>query len=350
MGSESEFFANAHVLIVEDDPAVQRLLERMLKANGIMNVTRARDVESAQEVWSRDPPDLALVDLHMPGASGFKLLEHIRDQVSDSQFLPVIMLTGDGDPAVRRRALDLGAHDFLTKPFDSTEVLLRIRNLQRTRMLNQRLLESNAVLEARVIERTVNLDEARLEALAHLARAAEFRDDVTGQHTHRVGRMSAGIARVLGWDDAAIDLIRNAAPLHDIGKIGIPDSILLKSGPLTREEFDVMKTHTTMGAAILAGSRAPVFLLAREITLSHHERWDGTGYPAGSQADDIPISGRIVCAADVYDALTHERPYKDAMPAEDALAEIDRTTGTHFDPLVVAALNRYLAAEGAPEV
>jgi putative two-component system response regulator len=341
----SDFFSRAHILIVEDDAAVQRLLERTLKSNGFLNVTAARDVGSAQEIWNRSPPDLALVDLHLPGASGFQLLEHIRDVDSDSEFLPVIMLTGDADPAVRRRALDLGAHDFLTKPFDTTEVLLRIRNLLRTRLMNRRLLESNNELEARVLERTLNLEEARREALDHLARAAEFRDDVTGQHTHRVGRVSAGIARVLGWDEDAIGLIRNAAPLHDIGKIGIPDSILLKSGPLTREEFDVMKAHTTMGAAILAGSHAPVFLLAREIALTHHERWDGTGYPAGTQGDTIPIAGRIVCAADVYDALTHERPYKDAMTAEAALAMIDATTGTHFDPLVVAALHRHLDPE-----
>ena len=346
MVTASEFFGRAHILIVEDDSGVQRVLERMLKSNGFLNITRVQDVGSAQDVWRRTPPDLVLVDLHMPGASGFQLLEHMRAVDTSSEFLPVIMLTGDGDPDVRRRALDLGAHDFLTKPFDTAEVLLRIRNLLRTRLLNRRLVESNNELEERVRERTLNLDEARREALEHLARAAEFRDDMTGQHTHRVGLVSAGIARVLGWDEDAIGLIRNAAPLHDIGKIGIPDSILLKAGPLTREEFVVMKTHTTIGAAILAGSHAPVFQLAREITLTHHERWDGNGYPAGTRADAIPIAGRIVCAADVYDALTHERPYKDAMTATQALGFIDTNAGTHFDPLVVAALNRHLDAEG----
>ena len=340
-----EWFGTARILIVEDDPAVQRVLERMLRKNGFTNVIRVPDAEMALDVWATRPPDLALVDLHMPGTSGFEFLERIRDEDGGAEFLPVIMLTADASPDVRRRALDLGAHDFLTKPFDVAEVLLRIRNLLRTRLLNHRLLETNTALEARVRERTMNLEESRREALDHLARAAEFRDDITGQHTHRVGRLSAGIARELGWDDLEVELMRNAAPLHDIGKIGIPDSVLLKPGVLTRDEFEVMKTHTTIGAAILAGSRAPVFVLAREIALTHHERWDGAGYPAGVQGEDIAMSGRIVCAADVFDALTNERPYKAAMPAAEAQALIEESAGGHFDPAVVSALLRVVSAD-----
>jgi putative two-component system response regulator len=338
-----DWFSTAQILIVEDDPAVQRVLERVLKVNGFQNVARVPDAETALHLWATRPPDLALVDLHLPGTSGFDFLERIHEEDTGEEFLPVIMITGDASPEVRRRALDLGAHDFLTKPFDTTEVLLRIRNLLRTRLLNRRLLDSNNELEARVRERTQNLEESRREALDHLARAAEFRDDVTGRHTHRVGQLSAGIARALGWDEEAVELIANAAPLHDIGKIGIPDAILMKAGSLTREEFDVMKTHTTIGAAILAGSRAPVFVLAQQIALTHHERWDGAGYPAGVRGDAIALAGRIVCAADVYDALTHERPYKRAMPPEKALAELDASAGRHFDPAVVTALKRVLA-------
>lgn len=345
MNPTEQWFVRARILIVEDDPAVQRVLERMLRKNGFTNVTRVPDAEVALDLWATRPPDLALVDLHMPGTSGFEFLERIRDEDGGAEFLPVIMLTGDASPDVRRRALDLGAHDFLTKPFDVAEVLLRIRNLLRTRLLNHRLLETNTALEARVRERTMTLEESRREALGHLARAAEFRDDITGQHTQRVGRLSAGIARELGWDDAEVELIRNAAPLHDIGKIGIPDSILLKRGLLSQAEFDVMKTHTTIGAAILAGSRAPVFLLAREIALTHHERWDGGGYPAGAQGDEIALSGRIVCAADVFDALTNERPYKAAIAPAKAQAMIEESAGGHFDPAVVAALKRVLAAD-----
>ncbi|MGH7447509.1 MAG: HD-GYP domain-containing protein, partial [Longimicrobiales bacterium] len=322
-----------------------RVLERMLTVNGFLNVARVPDAETALHVWATKPPDLALVDLHLPGTSGFDFLARIKQDDTGAEFLPVIMITGDASPEVRRRALDLGAHDFLTKPFDNVEVLLRIRNLLRTRLLNRRLIESNSVLEARVVERTVNLEEARIEALGHLARAAEFRDDVTGQHTHRVGRLSAGIASELGDDPDAVGLMRNAAPLHDIGKIGIPDSILMKRGRLTGAEFEIMKRHTTIGAAILQGSRAPVFVLAREIALMHHERWDGVGYPAGLAGEAIAMAGRIVCVADVYDALTNERPYKAAMPVTEALALIDAEAGGHFDPRVVAAFQRYLRTE-----
>ncbi|HSJ30683.1 MAG TPA: HD domain-containing phosphohydrolase [Longimicrobiales bacterium] len=342
MTQERDWFASTRILIVEDDPAVQRVLERMLRSSGFGHVTRVRDAETALDVWATMPPDLILMDLHLPGTSGLDFLERIREEDAESEFLPVIMLTGDESPEVRRRALDLGAHDFLTKPFDVAEVLLRIRNLLRTRLLNRRLLDTNSVLEARVRERTRTLEESRREALEHLARAAEFRDDVTGQHTQRVGSLSADIAHALGWDRAEVELIRNAAPLHDIGKIGIPDSILMKPGRLSREEFDVMKTHTTIGGAILAGSHAPVFVLAREIALTHHERWDGSGYPVGAQGERISLAGRIVCAADVYDALTHERPYKHAMPAGNALAEITSQAGHHFDPAVAAALEQVL--------
>ena len=343
MVPDHEGFSSARILIVEDDPAVQHVLERMLRKNGFTNVVRVPDGAVALDLWATNPPDLALVDLHMPGSSGFDFLERIAEDNNHGEFLPVIMLTGDPRPDVRRHALNLGAHDFLTKPFDTTEVLLRIRNLLRTRFLNRRLLEANSALEARVRERTLNLEESRQEALEHLARAAEFRDDVTGQHTYRVGRLAAATAAELGWDDVACSLMFAAAPLHDIGKIGIPDTILLKKGPLTPEEFDVMKRHTTIGAAILAGSRAPVFVLAHEIVLTHHERWDGTGYPAGLAGGAIPMAGRIVCAADVDDALPHERPYKHAMPAADALDLINEDSGRHFDPAVVAALNRALA-------
>lgn len=343
MVTASEFFGTAHILIVEDDSGVQRVLERMLKSNGFLNLTRVQDVGSAQDVWRRTPPDLVLVDLHMPGASGFQLLEHMRDVDTSSEFLPVIMLTGDADPDVRRRALDLGAHDFLTKPFDTTEVLLRIRNLLRTRLLNRRLAESNNELEERVRERTLNLDEARREALEHLARAAEFRDDMTGQHTHRVGLVSAGIARVLGWDEDALGLIRNAAPLHDIGKIAIPDAILLKPESLSLEEWDVMKTHTTIGAQLLSGSRSPILQLAEEIALYHHEAWNGTGYTPGLEGEDIPLVGRIVAAADCFDALTHTRPYKQPWSTTEAIGWMEGMRGLRYDPRVFDCLIDVLA-------
>lgn len=334
------------ILIVDDDPAVRRVLTRLLQAGGLSAVRCAEDVEEGLAEWAREPPDLALVDLHLPDASGFQLLERGRLAESQGGFLPLVMITGDVSAEVRRQALDLGAADFLTKPFDGTEVLLRVRNLLRTRMLTLRLKEANDVLEARVRERTHSLEEARREALEQLARAAEFRDDETGQHTRRVGVLSAGLARELGWEPERVEVMRGAAPLHDVGKIGIPDAILLKPGPLTPGEYQVMQTHTTIGAAILSAGQSPVFVLAREIALTHHERWDGAGYPAGLAAGAIPESGRIVCVADVYDALTTTRPYKQAIRSEEALAEIEAHRGRQFDPEVVGALRSHLEARG----
>lgn len=195
------------------------------------------------------------------------------------------------------------------------------------------------ILEYKVRERTADLEEAQLEILERLALAAEFRDDETGQHTQRVGRTAAVLARALGLPNDKVTLIHRAAPLHDVGKLGVPDSILRKPGKLTREEFEIMKTHTTIGAQILSGSRFPILQLAEEIALTHHERWDGNGY-AGLAGERIPLSGRIVALADVFDALTNDRIYRKAMPLEDALAEIELQRGRHFDPEIADAFLR----------
>jgi putative two-component system response regulator len=202
----------------------------------------------------------------------------------------------------------------------------------------------NQLLEAKVRERTRELEAAQIEIIERLARAAEFRDDNTGQHTERVGQMAALLARELGLPDAQVSLIRRAAPLHDVGKIGIPDSILLKLGKLTAAEFELVKTHTTIGARILSGSRFPLLRLAEEIAFSHHEQWDGRGY-AGLVGDTIPLAGRIVTVADVFDALTQKRPYKAAWPVEEAVAEIARQRGRQFDPQVVDAFLRVIGQQ-----
>ena len=199
------------------------------------------------------------------------------------------------------------------------------------------------VLEEKVRERTWELEEAQIEILERLALAAEYRDDDTGAHTQRVGRLSAMLGRALGMSDVDVELIRRAAPLHDVGKIGIPDAILLKPGPLTDEEYEVMKTHTVIGARILSGNTSPHLQLAEEIALTHHERWNGTGY-AGLGGEDIPLPGRIVAVVDVFDALTHDRPYKEAAPVPLALEEIRRQSGRHFDPPIAAAFVELVAS------
>jgi len=273
------------------------------------------------------------------------VMKQLRACIAPVDFLPILVLTADITPEAKRRALAEGALDFLTKPFDATEVVLRIKNLLRTRALHLQLQGQNQLLDQKVRERTDELEETQIEILERLALASEYRDDDTGEHTRRVGKTAAQIAEALGWSAGEVELMRRAAPLHDVGKIGIPDSILLKPGKLTAEEFEQMKTHTTMGAKILSGGHFPLLQLAEQIALTHHERWDGTGY-LGFQEEAIPIAGRIVTVADVFDALTSERPYKKAWPVSEAIEEIKRQRGRQFDPRVVAAFLKVVSSNG----
>jgi putative two-component system response regulator len=248
------------------------------------------------------------------------------------------MLTADSSNETKRRALAGGVKDFLTKPFDAAECVLRIENLLETRSLYTTISKQNEFLEERVAERTRELEGAQVEILQRLAAAAEFRDDETGEHTHRVGQLAALLATGVGLSAAQVDLIRRAAPLHDVGKIGIPDSILRKPGRLTHEERRIMQTHVTIGAAMLAGGRSVLVQTAERIARSHHERWDGKGYPDGHAGERIPIEARVVAVVDFLDALTHKRPYRPAWSLERAVAKIVAGRESHFDPAVVDAL------------
>jgi putative two-component system response regulator len=267
-------------------------------------------------------------------------MERLGPMTDDGRGVPFLVLTADATEETKRRALSVGARDFLTKPLDQIELLLRVRNLLQVQQLQGRLREQNESLEDEVFERTRDLEQARLEMLDRLALAAEYRDDDTQEHAWRIARSCALLASRLGLPDRGVELIRRAAPLHDIGKIGIPDAILLKPGKLTDLEFERIKTHTTIGAEILSGSRSPLLRLAERIALTHHERWDGLGYPRGLSGDEIPLAGRIVAVADAFDALTHERPYKEAWPLEKAVREILAQAGRQFDPGVVDAFSR----------
>jgi putative two-component system response regulator len=271
---------------------------------------------------------------------GLAVMDELN-QIAEASYLPILMLTGDVSQEAKREALSRGAKDFLNKPFHSDEVLLRIGTLLETRFLYLQIQGQNQMLEAKVRERTRELEAAQIEIIERLARAAEFRDDNTGQHTERVGQMAALLSKQIGLPDSQVALIRRAAPLHDVGKIGVPDSILLKLGKLTDEEFDLVKTHTTIGARILSGSRFPILRLAEEIAYNHHERWDGFGY-AGIAGNAIPLAGRIVAVVDVFDALTQKRPYKAAWPVGEAIAEIDRQRAKQFDPTLVDAFLRII--------
>jgi putative two-component system response regulator len=328
---------DARILIVDDQDANVALLKRILSQAGMTNLVPVYDSREAISVFLGFRPDLVLLDLHMPHLSGFEVMEQLGRHIPEGSFLPVVMLTADVTVEAKRRALSMGAKDFLAKPFDALEVVLRVTNLLESRFLYLELRDQNALLEQRVEERTRDLERAQVETLERLALAAEFRDDATHRHTQRVGQLSASIAESLGLPSELVKRIGRAAPLHDIGKIGIPDHILLKRGKLGREEFEIIKSHTAVGARILSGSQSPLLQVGEEIARAHHERWDGTGYGEALSGESIPLAGRIVAVADVFDALTHERPYKDAWPVDDAIAEIKRQSGRQFDPRVVDA-------------
>lgn len=333
--------ANARILIIDDEPANVLLLSKLLARQGCTQVSTATDPREGVALYAREAQDLILLDLRMPFMDGFEVLSALREADPDD-CPPVLMLTAQPDLPTRLRALDSGARDFISKPFECHEVLSRIRNMLEMRVAQNRLRRQNQELERIVQARTCEVTETRLEVVRRLGRAAEYRDNETGLHILRMSKVSANLARHAGLPEAECELILNASPMHDIGKIGIPDAILLKRGKLDADEWQIMQTHTVIGAEILSGHGSELMRMAREIALSHHEKWDGTGYPHGLRGDDIPICARITAVADVFDALTSERPYKHAWPVADALREIKRIAGSHLDPRLVEAFQDIL--------
>jgi putative two-component system response regulator len=336
----------AHIVLIDDEPLNLRWLTAVMKQAGFQSVTALTDGTKLEALLEDAPPDLVITDLHMPGFDGFAVLEVLQPLILEER-LPVLMITGDNSTDVRHRALASGAKDFVTKPFDSIEVSLRVKNLLETRILFRDLQKQNRTLLESTSGQTRELESTRIEMIERLALAAEYRDVSTNQHNQRVGELSARIAEVIGLTPEDAGLLRRAAALHDIGKIGIPDGLLRKPGRLTASEQRVMRTHTSIGARIVGGSHIPLLKLVETVALSHHEHWDGSGYPKGLAGDAIPLPGRIVAVADAFDALTSDRPYRAALTVEATLEIMRLECGKHFEPRLVDALFAVIET-GAP--
>lgn len=338
----NDFFLSAKILIVDDDEATLQLYDTMLRLAGYTNITTARDPRGVLALFVEDEPDILILDVLMPHLDGLQLLQLLQHAARDGLDLPILMMTALPTAERRRIALDNGAVDLIGKPIEVDDFVLRVRNLLKIRLAVRDIQEQNNALFRELLERTdqlevyqLELKEAQLEVIARLARAGEQHDDETGKHTLRVAATTGLIATGLGLDNDRVEIIQRAAPLHDVGKIGVSDSILLKPGTLTELEFTCMKKHCQFGSELLSGGRSEIVQLAERIALSHHEKWNGSGYPHGLVGEEIPLEGRILAVADVFDALTHARPYKHAWSIADATAEIRRQSGQQFDPAVV---------------
>lgn len=327
--------SQTRILIVDDEPANLKLLDKMLVTQGYGQRILVQDPREVLDRYREAPTDLILLDINMPHLDGFQVMEQLK-ALDDPLLPPIVILTAQHGKDFLLRALASGARDFITKPFDRNELLMRVRNLLDAQLAHRLVHDQKSVLEEMVRQRTRELNDTRLQVIRRLGRAAEFRDNETGLHIIRMSKTSALLARSIGWSDAECELMLNASPMHDIGKIGIPDNILLKPGKLEPQEWEVMKTHAAIGAELLAGDDSALLRMAKEIALAHHEKWDGSGYPNSLAGQAIPESGRIVALADVFDALTSSRPYKRAWPVDEAVAYIRDNSGKHFDPAVVA--------------
>jgi cyclic di-GMP phosphodiesterase len=308
------------------------MIARMVVTAGALECETAADVPEARTRLSNGDYALVICDLNMPGESGVDLTRWISQHRPD---VAVLMATGVDDPEIAHTALELGAYGYMVKPFKRHEVAINVENALRRRRLEIENREYRMLLEQRVRERTEELRHTREETIRRLSLAIEFRNQETGEHVDRIGVGAELIARRLGLPDERCELIRVAAPLHDVGKIGIPDEILLKPGKLTEAEFERMQEHAEVGYRLLTGSGSPMLETAATIAWTHHERWDGNGYPRRLAGDDIPVEGRITAVLDVYDAISHDRVYRPAMSREQALAVMRDGRGTHFDPNVL---------------
>jgi putative two-component system response regulator len=330
------------ILVVDDEDRNLRLMEAMLVPMGYRILT-AGNGEQALEIITEEPVDVILLDIMMPKMDGFQVAKHLKSD-PETKLIPIVMVTALQAKEDRIKAIEAGADDFLTKPVDKTEMRARVASLVKVKAYNDHMRDHQKELEQEVARRTRDLEEAfarikavSLEAIFRLTRAAEYKDEDTGSHIQRMSNYAAVIARNMGLGKKVTESILYATPMHDIGKIGIPDHILLKPGKLDPDEWAVMQQHTIIGARILEGSRTGVIRLGEIVAMTHHEKWDGSGYPRGLKGKKIPLVGRIVAIADVFDALTSKRPYKEAFSLEKSYSIIRQGRGSHFDPAVVDA-------------
>ncbi|MEO8494562.1 MAG: HD domain-containing phosphohydrolase [Planctomycetota bacterium] len=357
-GQISEFVRSAKVMVVDDEHDQIESVKFHLKQAGYVTFVSTTLASEAMDMMRREHPDVVLLDVQMPELSGLDILR-LKQTEPTLAAIPTIMLTAAAAPATKRAALECGANDFLTKPLDPDELMPRVRNALVMKKLQDQMAGETARLEQLVFRRTAELEHSRQQLILSLARATEHRDNETGYHVIRVGRYAGVIARALGWKETRIEMLEQAAQLHDVGKIGVPDAILFKPGKLEPSEFDVikkhcdwgtgiiepfsdqefqlLKAHARLGESILHIRTSPMLMMASRIAQTHHENWDGSGYPLGLFEDEIPIEGRITAVADVFDALSSKRPYKDAFPREKCFEIMREQRGKKFEPQILDA-------------
>lgn len=324
------------ILIVDDIPANIDVLSEILRP--IYQVKVVTNGPMALKIaMGASPPDLILLDIMMPEMDGYEVCRQLKMNIS-TRNIPVIFVSAMDEVKDEAKGFELGAVDYITKPVSPPIVRARVKT-------HLELWDQNRSLEKKVLERMIEINDTRQRIIHCLGTAAEYRDEETGSHIFRMSQYSRIIALQAGMSKEEAELLLQAAPMHDVGKIGIPDRILLKPGKLDADEWEIMKTHTTIGAKIIGDHPSELLKMAKSVALTHHEKWDGTGYPHGLSKENIPLTGRIVMLADVFDALTSERPYKKAWSDADAIAEINNGSGKHFDPTLVMAFMK-----GLPEI
>lgn len=321
------------VLVVDDTPENIQILNGVLRSH--FKVKAAPNGEKALKIaQSESQPDIILLDIMMPEMDGYEVCRELKSNPTTAK-IPIIFVTAMSEVEDEKKGLDMGAVDYITKPISPAIVLARVRT-------HLALYDQTRELERKVQERTAELISTRMEIIRRLGRAAEYKDNETGLHVIRMSHYSRLIATHLNANEEWVELLFNAAPMHDIGKIGIPDDNLLKPGKLNNDEWEMMRRHPEFGGEIIGDNDSELLQMAREIAINHHEKWDGSGYPKGLKGGDIPLTARIISIADVFDALTTERPYKKAWSVENAVNLINENSGSHFDPDLVAVFNKAL--------